>query len=61
MFKELVKISITPLLVSLSILNHVEMDTNESVLGYGIGIISLNIGMYFGIPAFLSLKFLRRN
>ena len=60
-FKELVKIYITPLLATLSLLNHVEMDSDESVLGFGIGIISLNLAMYFGIPAFLSFRFLRRN
>ena len=48
--KETVKITITPLLASLSILNHVELDSEESVLGFGIGIISLNIGMYIIAP-----------
>ena len=41
-FKEMVKISITPLLVSLSLLNNAELNSEQSVLGYGIGIISLN-------------------
>ena len=36
---------------SLSILNYVEMDSESKVLGYGISLIILNIGMYFGIPA----------
>jgi len=36
---------------SLSILNYVEMDSEESVLGYGISLIILNLGMYIGIPA----------
>ncbi len=48
--KEAVMISITPLLASLSILNNVDIDSEEKVLGYGIGVILLNIGMYFGIP-----------
>ena len=60
-FKEIVKVTITPLLTSLSILDLVEMDSEESVLGFGIGIISLNIAMYFGVPAFLSFKFFRKN
>lgn len=51
MFKEVVKITITPLLTSLSLLNHVDMDTENNVLTYGIGIISFNIGMYFVMPA----------
>ncbi|RJQ24382.1 fibronectin type III domain-containing protein [Candidatus Parcubacteria bacterium] len=54
-FKELVKVSITPMLLTLSILNNVEIDSEQSLLGYGMGIILLNVGMYFGIPAFLIL------
>ena len=51
-FKEMVRISITPLLTSLSILEHVDVDSESAILGYGIGIILLNIGMYFGAPVF---------
>ncbi len=50
-FKEVVKIAITPMLSSLSLLNYVEMDSEAEVLGYGISLILLNIGMYVGIPA----------
>jgi len=50
-FKEAVKLTITPLLTSLSLLNYVELDSEESVLGYGISLILLNVGMYIGIPA----------
>jgi len=50
-FKETVKIAITPLLTSLAILNYVDIDSEEEMLGYGIGIILLNIGMYFVAPA----------
>ena len=49
-FKEAIKITITPLLFSLSLLNHVEMNSEEAVLGFGIGIITLNGMMYFGLP-----------
>src|SRR3989344_3597745 len=49
-FKETVKIGITPLLTSLSILNYVDMDSEEEVLGYGISLILLNIGMYIVAP-----------
>ena len=55
-FKETVKIGLTPLLTSLSILNYVEIDSEEEMLGYGIGIILLNIGMYFAIPIVVVLK-----
>ncbi len=35
---------------SLSILNNVDMDSKESVLGYGISLILLNAGLYFVAP-----------
>ena len=50
-FKEMVKIAITPMISSLSILNYVDMDSEVEVLGYGISLILLNVGMYVGIPA----------
>ena len=50
-FKEAVKLTLTPMLTSLSILNYTDMDSESSVLGYGIGIITLNILMYLGLPA----------
>ena len=56
-FKEFIKISLTPMISSLSILNYVNMDSEQEVLGYGISIVLLNIGMYLGIPAFGILKF----
>jgi len=55
-FKDTVKLTITPLLASLSILNYVEFDSEESVLGFGIGIIMLNIGMYFVAPTLMILR-----
>jgi len=53
-FKEAVKIGITPLLSSLSIMSHAESESQ--VIGYGIGIILMNIGMYFVVPVMLILK-----
>ncbi|KKM24645.1 hypothetical protein LCGC14_1603050, partial [marine sediment metagenome] len=50
-FKEAVKVTITPLLATLSILNHVDIDSEQEMLGYGIGIILMNVGMYFVAPA----------
>ena len=50
LFKDVVKIVITPLLSSLSILNFVEMNSEIEVLGYGISLIILNGMMYVGIP-----------
>jgi hypothetical protein len=49
-FKEAVKLTITPMISSFSILNHVDMETDAEVLGYGISLILLNIGMYVGVP-----------
>ena len=45
-FKETVKIAITPMLTSLAILNYVDIDSEEEMLGYGIGIILLNCLLY---------------
>ena len=50
-FKEAVKLTLTPLLTSLTLLNYVDIDTESEMLGYGIGVILLNIGMYFVAPA----------
>jgi len=59
-FKEMVKVSLTPLLTSLTLLNYVEVDTEEEMLGYGIGIILLNVGMYFVAPAVLIISLKKR-
>jgi len=56
-FREMVKIAITPMITSLSILNYVDMDSEAEVLGYGISLILLNVGMYVGIPAIVIIKF----
>jgi len=55
-FKETVKLTLTPLLASLTLLNYVDIDTESEMLGYGIGIIMLNIGMYFVAPAILVIN-----
>ena len=55
-FKEMVKIAITPMITSLSILNYVDMDSEVEVLGYGISLILLNVGMYVGIPAIAIMR-----
>ncbi len=53
-FKEAVKLGITPLLSSLSIMSHAESESQ--VIGYGIGIILMNMGMYFVAPVMLIFK-----
>ena len=55
-FKEAVKLIITPLLTSLTLLQYVDIDSESDMLGYGIGVILLNIGMYFIAPAVLITK-----
>jgi hypothetical protein len=60
-FKEVVKLAITPMISSLSILNYVDMDSESSVLGYGISLILLNVGMYLGIPAVVIIGIKKRN
>jgi len=59
-FKEAVKLTLTPLLTSLTLLQYVDIDSESSMLGYGIGIILLNIGMYFVVPAVLIMKITKR-
>ena len=59
-FQDAVKIIITPLLTSLSILNYVDIDSEEEMLGYGISLIVLNLGMYFVAPAIVILKIKKR-
>ncbi len=54
LFKETVKIAITPLLSSLSIMSHAESESE--IIGYGIGVIVLNLGMYVAAPAMLIYK-----
>ncbi len=49
-FREMVKIAITPMISSLSILNYIDMDSESSVLVYGISLIIFNGMMYVGIP-----------
>ena len=55
-FKEAVKIMLTPLLTSLTLLQYVDINSESEMLGYGISIILLNIGMYFIAPAVLITK-----
>ena len=59
-FKETVKVTLTPLLTSLTLLQYVDIDSESEMLGYGIGIILLNIGMYFIAPAIIIMKIRKR-
>jgi len=59
-FKEAVKLTLTPLLTSLTLLQYADIDSEFEMLGYGIGVILLNIGMYFVAPAVLITKIRKR-
>jgi hypothetical protein len=59
-FKEAVKLTLTPLLTSLTLLQYADIDSESEMLGYGIGVILLNIGMYFVAPAVLIMKIRKR-
>ena len=58
-FKEIMKVSLTPMLSSLSLLNYVNIDSEQEMLVYGISLIILNLGMYIGLPAFGIVKFIQ--
>jgi len=49
LFKEAVKLAITPMITSLSLMENAE--TESKVLSIGISVIMLNLGMYLGVPA----------
>ena len=49
MFKEAVKLGITPMITSLTLMQNAESESE--VLGLGLSVIVLNIGMYLGVPA----------
>ena len=59
-FKEAVKLTLTPLLTSLTLLQYADIDSESEMLGYGIGVILLNIGMYFVAPAVVIFKIKNR-
>ena len=54
LFKEAIKIGLTPLLTSLSILSFADSETE--IIGFGVGVILIIIGMYIILPIFLIMK-----
>ena len=60
-FKEIVKVGLTPMISSLAIMENA--NSESEVLGLGLSVIMLNIGMYLGVPAFGIIKViqLRKN
>ena len=57
-FKEAVKIAITPMLSTLSIMENA--NSESEVLGLGLSVIALNLGMYLGIPAVVIIGIRKR-
>ena len=51
MFKEVVKLGLTPMLSSLAIMENA--DSESEVLGLGLSVIALNLGMYIAAPAMM--------
>ena len=58
MFKEAVKLAITPMISTLSLMENAE--TESEVLGLGLSIIALNLGMYLGAPAIVIIGIKKR-
>jgi hypothetical protein len=51
MFKEAVKLGLTPMISTLSLMENAE--TESEVLGLGLSVIALNLGMYIAAPAMM--------
>jgi len=55
-FREAVKLFITPMLSTLSIMTLADEGSESQVLGLGISVIALNLGMYIAAPTITALK-----
>ncbi len=54
MFKEAVKLGLTPMLSTLAIMENA--NSESEVLGLGLSVIALNLGMYIAAPALIGIK-----
>ncbi len=59
LFKEAVKLAITPMISTLSLMENAESESE--VLGLGLSVIALNLGMYLGVPAIVIVGIKKRN
>ena len=57
-FKEVVKLAITPMISTLSLMDNA--NSESEVLGLGLSVIALNIGMYLGVPAIVIVGIRKR-
>ena len=56
MFKEAVRVFITPMVSTLSIMTLADSGSEAEVLGLGLSVIMLNLGMYIAAPALIGVK-----
>ena len=58
LFKEAVKLAITPMISSLSLMENA--NSESEVLGIGLSVIALNLGMYLAVPAIVVVGIRKR-
>ena len=58
MFKEAVKLAITPMISSLALMENAESESD--VLSIGLSVIALNLGMYLAVPAIVIVGIRKR-
>jgi len=56
MFQEVVRVFITPMISSLSIMSLADSGSEVEVIGLGISVIALNLGMYIAAPALIGFQ-----
>ena len=56
LFQQAVRLFITPMVSSLSIMTLADNGSESQVLGLGISIIALNLGMYIAAPTVVAYK-----
>lgn len=60
LFKESVRLFITPMVSTLSIMSVADDGSDAQVFALGLSVISLNVGLYIGLPVFGILKLRKR-
>lgn len=55
-FRETVKIAITPLMLSFTIIDHDDIESEIGLVSYVTSIVLLNVGMYFVVPTLVLLR-----
>ena len=58
-FKEAVKLAITPMISTLSLMENAESESE--VLSIGLSVIALNLGMYLGVPGIVIIGIKKRS